>query len=390
MSEPRLYFDSAASTPLRPEVWEAMQPYFREKYGNPGSLHSFGQEAIRAVDESREKIAKALGVDFRQIIFTSSATEANNLALLGPLQAFKEKNPVSRPRLLISAVEHESVLEPAREMKKWGVDVIYLPVDSKGRVMKGALQKVLSPETFLVSIMYANNETGTVEEVEELVKIVKNYDSKILFHTDAAQAFGYLDICPKEIGTDMLTISSHKIPGPKGAAALFINDQRFVRPALYGGGQEFGMRSGTENVPALVGFGRAVEIAVRDRKEAHLEVLSLAERFLGKTKEVYNVSVNGEELNEPLRLPHILNLHFPGKHAETFLTQLDLKGIAASSGSACRSRAMSPSHVLQAMGLPPKRIEESIRVSFHQFLEEKDIDRGVKIIGEILSNERKI
>jgi cysteine desulfurase len=366
-----------------------MRPYFLEKFANPGSLHSFGQEAVRAVDESREKIARALRVDFRQIIFTSSATEANNLALLGRLQAFKEKNPNMRPRLVISAVEHESVLEPAQEMKKLGVDVMLLPVDEKGRVLRDALKKSLSPETFLVSVMYANNEVGTVEGVEELVKIVKNYDSKITFHTDAAQAFGYLDIYPEEIGVDILTVSSHKIHGPKGAAALFVKDVSFLRPMFYGGGQEFGLRSGTENVPALVGFAAAAELCVTERANACPETLALSERFLRKIRDVYNVSVNGEDLSGPGRLPHILNLYFPGETAEALLTAFDLKGLAASSGSACRARALTPSHVLRAMGLSRERISGSVRFSFDKFLGETDIDRGVKIISETLNHERK-
>lgn len=363
-----------------------MQPYFREKYGNPGSLHSFGQEAIRAVDESREKIAKALKADFRQIIFTSSATEANNLALLGRLQAFKEKNPNIRPRLIVSTVEHESVLEPAQEMKKWGVDVVVLPVDEKGKVIKDALKKALSPEIFLVSVMYANNEVGTAQGVEELLKIVKNYDSKIPFHTDAAQAMGYLDMYPAEIGVDMLTISSHKIHGPKGAAALFLRDTALLKPMLYGGGQEFGLRSGTENVPAIVGFAKAAELVVGEREGARFKALSFSEQFLRKIRGVYNVSINGEDLSGSLRLPHILNLYFPGKTAEALLTAFDLKGLAASSGSACGARALTPSHVLQAMGLPKERISGSVRFSFDKFLSEEDIDKGVKIIGEILNH----
>lgn len=390
MREPRLYFDSAASTPVRPEALEAMRPYFSEKFGNPGSLHSFGQEAIKAVDESREKIAKSLGADFREIIFTSSATEANNIALWGALRAFRERHPGVRPRLVISSVEHESVLEPAKAMKKEGVDVVVLPVDEVGRVIPESLKKVLSPEIFLVSVMYANNEVGTVQGVDELIEIVKSYSGDIPFHTDAAQAFAFMDISPKEIGADLLTVSSHKICGPKGAAALFAKDPAALRPLFFGGGQEFGLRSGTENVAAVVGFAKAAELAAGEREETQLEVLALAKRFFGKIEPLWNVSINGEGLDEPLRLPHILNLRFPGKDAQSLLTELDLGGFAASAGSACLSRSFTPSHVLRAMGFPEEHVKESIRISFGRFLKGEDIDSGVKIIETILNHERKI
>jgi len=269
-------------------------------------------------------------------------------------------------------------------MKKEGVDVIFLPVDGKGKVSQEALKKALSPETFLVSIMYANNEVGTVEPVDELVKTVKDYNPEILFHTDAAQALAFLDVIPKEIGVDMLTISSHKICGPKGAAALFVKNLSLLRPLLYGGGQEFGLRSGTENVPAVVGFAKAVELAVGEREKAHLEILALARRFFKKIKGVSNVSINGEGLDEPMRLPHILNLHFPGRSAESLLTELDLRGFAVSSGSACRARSLAPSHVLLAMGLSEERAKESIRISFGRFLSEEDVDEGVKILESVV------
>lgn len=383
MREPRLYFDYASTTPLRKEVEEAMRPWFGEAFGNPGSLHSFGQEAIRAVDRSRDLIAKALGADFRQILFTSSATEANNLALQGVVRKYCRERGVW-PRLIVSSIEHESVLEVARALGKQGADVIYLPVDAKGRVSLDALGKALSKNTALVSVMHGNNEVGTLQPIQEIGQVVRAFDKNILFHTDAAQSFAYVAASPGELGVDMMTISSHKLGGPKGAAALYVKDISKLEPILFGGGQEFGLRSGTENVPAIVGFSRAVELAVKERKSNYLHALTMSTKFFEALKRSARGEINGEDLHAPMRLPHILNVHFPGENSERLLTALDLAGLAASSGSACRARSLTPSYVLRAMGLSEDKAKESVRFSFGRETSEGDIDTGGKIIGQIV------
>lgn len=401
MSEPRLYFDSAASTPVRPEVWEAMQPYFREKFGNPGSLHSFGQEAIKAVDESREKIAKSLGADFRQIIFTSSATEANNLAFRGTIRKFwwnffkkVEKTGSYLPHLISTAIEHESVLETLKDVQDRGAaKVTILPVNENGLIDPSAIKNALTPQTILVSVMYVNNEVGTIEDIKKISSIVREFRGNSaypLLHTDAVQAPQFLSCNPDILGVDLMTLSSHKIYGPKGAALLYVRNTNLLSPLITGGGQEFGIRSGTENVPAIVGFAEAAELIMSEREALKDKISNLASRFVdGLRDSGVKFEINGFDVGNKSRISAILNLRFPGINAETFLTELDLKGFAASSGSACKARALTPSHVLQAMGLPGEKIKESVRISLHKFLTEEDIDRGVKIISETLSHSSR-
>jgi len=409
MKGKRIYFDYAATTPVGPEVLKAMQPYFKEKYGNPGSLHSFGQEATAAADKARETIAKTIGAPpaggFREIIFTGSATEANNLALRGVIKAYKTNKSY---RIIVSAIEHESVLETARDLEKDGVEVICLPVDKNGFVDLGKLKKSLNERTVLVSVMYANNEIGTIQPISKIGELISEFRKQKsefpLFHTDAVQAFQYLDCDVNKLGVDLMTLSAHKIYGPKGIGALFIKNQKskiknqnsgsdFIVPVITGGGQEFGLRSGTENIPAIVGFAKAAEIVLKNRNKELKRMTELRNYFWQELKKIYpKVEVNGYNLNgRPVQavlpknsLPNILNVYFPGLKAEDLLIKFDMAGIAVSAGSACRARSLEPSYVLRAMSFPENRIFQSLRFSFGRFTTLQEIKDAIKKMEKLL------
>ena len=433
----RYYFDYAASTPVDKKVLGAMLPYFSEKFGNAGSLHSFGQEAITAVDNAREIVARELGCPsdggFRQIVFTGSATEANNLAIKGAFLAakkyFKKNGIKGKPKIIVSAIEHESVLESARALMDEGAEVVYLPVDKNGFVREEALRESLDEKTAVVSIMLGNNEIGVIQPIKEISEIIINFrkgfgdrvsgivsdkNSKILnpsghtpypiFHTDAAQAFQYIDCNVDRLGVDLMTLSSQKIYGPKGAAALYAGDRvsglgfrgresNSLNPSGYwlasiisGGNQEFGLRSGTENVAAIVGFGEAVKITAKMRIKEAKRIAGLKAFFLRETKKtIPNVSINGAS-DAGRALPHIANINIPGRPAEELLARLDLAGFAVSTGSACRSRSAEPSHVILALGHEEVRARESLRISFGRDTKKSDI---LKLIKEVKRYERK-
>jgi cysteine desulfurase len=392
----RIYFDYAASTPVDPRVLRAMKPYFLKEFGNPGSLHSYGQKAIGAVDASREAIARMIGAEFREIIFTDSATEANNLALRGAVNFYKKNNvSAKQPRIIISSIEHESVLETARALENEGVEVMYLPVDKEGVVSLDTLKKALSENTILVSIMYVNNEIGTVQPLQEIAKIIadhkaknsaKNNPSKIypLFHADAAQAFQLFDCNVKTLGVDLMTLSAHKIYGPKGIGVLKITKE--LEPEITGGGQEFGLRSGTENVPAIVGFAKAMELAAETRAKEVKRLSELRKALWASIKKI----VPHAEINGPITAshsPHILNAYFKGHEAQDLLVKFDRAGIAVSSGSACRSRAIEPSYVLQALGFSKERATSSIRFSFGRQTTKGDVTKATKLFASIFRSK---
>jgi cysteine desulfurase len=402
----RIYLDHAATTPVDPRVLRVMEPYFSERFGNPGSLHAFGQEAIAVVDRSRETIAQALGVDFREIIFTGSATEANNLVLRGAVrgwQSSKGKGQGARPKIIVSAVEHESVIETARDLEKEGVDVVVIPVDGQGRIDMKKFARALDERTVLVSVMFAQNEVGTIQPITEISELLRNFresraighasrtassmvhDAWPLFHADAVQAFQFLPCRPDELGVELMTLSAHKLYGPKGVGMLYVRKKTPLRAVVTGGGQEFGFRSGTENVPAIAGFAEAVRIAetVRHKERERLSLL-MRGAWLGIHSAVRGATVNGAGVaNQKERLPNILNVHMPGMKAEELLTRLDLAGIAASSGSACSARAQEPSHALRAMGHSARRANESIRLSFGRQTTKRDIDTLVSVLKQL-------
>jgi cysteine desulfurase len=398
LSIPRIYLDFAASTPVDPEVERAMSPHFTEKFGNPGSLHSFGQEAMAALDKSRETITKSIGADFREIIFTGSATEANNLALRGAVGA----STVKRPRIIVSAIEHESVLETTRDLARGGVEVVYVPVDNCGVVSLEKLKSALNERTVLVSIMYANNEIGTIQPIAEIAEIVKDFHRRLsvggqvsdvgavspLLHTDAAQAFQFLDCNVRELGVDLMTLSAHKIYGPKGSGALYMKDGTKLTSATTGGGQEFGVRSGTENVPLIVGFAKAVELTAVARERESKRIGELRDYFWGELKKIYSkAELNGGQLSDVScqTLPNILNVYFPGHLAEDLLTKFDLGGLAVSAGSACRSRAVESSYVIEALGYSKDRAKRNIRFSFGRPTTREEVKNALKIIRGILA-----
>jgi cysteine desulfurase len=397
----RIYLDYAATTPVDPAVARAMGPYFSAKFGNPGSLHSFGQEAIAAIDRSRETIARSIGAEFREIIFTSSATEANNLALRGAVRAALKKDEKAgsagrNPRIIISAIEHESILETARDLEREGIEVIYLAVDRHGAVNLADLKRSLNDRTVLVSIMYANNEIGTIQPIAEIAKIIHEHSPKILFHVDAVQAFQLLDCNVQDLGVDAMTISSHKMYGPKGVGALYIrgnagaNTKKNIAPIISGGGQEFGLRSGTENVPAIVGFAKAVELADAARKKESKRIAALRRELWKGIKKIYpKAEINGgegssSEGHNATTLPNILNIYFPNHAAQDLLTRFDLAGLAVSSGSACRSRAMESSYVIEALGYTRDRAKSSIRFSFGRGTTKGEIAATLKLFSKIV------
>ena len=402
----RLYFDHAASTPVDARVLRAMRPYFSREFGNPGSLHSYGQKAIAAVDASREKIGALIGAKhFREIIFTSGATEANNLTLRGAVEFYKKDHPdVAHPRVIISSIEHESILETAQALERDGVEVITLPVNKEGVIDIVALKEALNEHTVVVSIMHVNNEVGTIQPLREIKFMIDAFRKELpgadaahpvaypLLHTDAAQSFPYLYCDVAMLGVDMMTLSAHKMNGPKGVGALYVRrDEKLFRESggfplaaqVSGGGQEFGVRSGTENVPGIVGFARAAELAAAARGKNATRVAALRDELWRRIK----AATPAAEINGPMgdaKAPHILNVCFPGCAAQDLLTRFDRAGLAASSGSACRSRAAESSYVIEALGYNKARAGSSIRFSLGKDTTKGGVIAAAKIIEKAL------
>jgi cysteine desulfurase len=353
----RIYLDHAATTPVHPEVLAAMIPYFTQVHGNPSSIHAFGREAKLAVNRFRDRIAELLDCAPQELVFTGSGSESDNLAVIGALRAMPAGGHV-----ITTSIEHHAVLNTFRYLESQGYDVTYLPADSYGRVDPARVEAALRPDTRLVSVMYANNEVGTLQPIETIGRILR--ERGIVFHCDAVQALGSLPIRLSQLPVDLMSFSAHKIHGPKGVGLLYVRGKTALRPMIHGGAQERKRRAGTENVPGIAGLAKALELAVHEipEKSARLDnlrshLLDVLHAELGEEAFV----VNGHPTE---RLPHILNLSFPGISAETMLMNLDLEGIAASGGSACSAGSLEPSHVLTAMGLPSERVRSAIRFSF--------------------------
>jgi len=394
----RLYFDHAASTPVGPRVLRAMRPYFSREFGNPGSLHSFGQKAIAAVDAARENIGKLIGAKhFREVIFTSGATEANNLALRGAVEFYKKNHLTgegadtsARPRIIISAIEHESVFETAKILEQQGAEVIKLPVNKEGVIDIVALKDALNEHTVVISVMHVNNETGTIQPLREIKFMIDAFRKESrrpeypLFHTDAAQSFAYLYCDVELLGVDMMTLSGHKMYGPKGVGALYVRQRVPLVGQVSGGGQEFGLRSGTENVPSIVGFAKAAQLAAAERGKTATRITALRDELWRRIKSIAPAA----EINGPAgdaKAPHILNIYFPGHAAQDLLTRFDRAGLAASSGSACRSRAVESSYVIEALGYDKARAASSIRFSLGKGTTKRHIVTAVRIIERALA-----
>jgi cysteine desulfurase len=377
----KIYLDYAATTPIDPRALKAMLPFLKEKFGNTMSLHSFGQEAKEALEESREIIADFIGAKPNEIIFTSSATESNNLALKGIAFANKERGN----RIIISSIEHPCVMESAKWLESQGFEITRLKVDKYGLVEPRDVKKAIKKGTILVSVMHANNEIGTIEPIEEIGRICKKRG--IYFHTDAAQTFGKIPVDVKRLNVDLLTASSHKIYGPKGAAILYIKEGTKISPLLHGGGHEMGLRSSTVNVAAIVGFAQATKIAKREMKREGKRLRKLKEKLI---KGILKIEGSHFVGHPEKSLPNIANFWFEGIEGESIVIELDLMGICASTGSACSSEKLEPSHVLLACGLKPWQAHGSLRLSLGRWTKEKDIDYLLKILPGIVEKLRKI
>ena len=381
-----LYLDYAATTPLNEEVLEEMLPFLKESFGNPSSLYFLGQKAKKAIETAREKVASFLNAKKREIIFTSSGTESNNLAFFGIVG----KN--SSAHIITSQIEHPSILQPCKELEKKGIKVTYLPVDTKGTIDIFALKNAIDKNTLLVSIMHANNEIGTIQPLEKISSIIqekkKQLKKEIYFHTDAVQSASLLPIDVEKLKIDLLTLSSHKIYGPKGAGALFVRKNTPFFPIILGGGQEMGLRSSTENVPAIVGFGKACFLAKKNRKKRREKLLSIQKILKEKLFEkVPHLVLNGHPVH---RLPN--NIHITVKYieGEAMLYHLDKEKIFVSTGSACSSSTLLPSHVLLAIGIPKELAHSSLRITFGEKTTKQDIEHFLNTFPKIAKNLRNI
>lgn len=391
----KIYLDYAATTPLDPEVLKVMLPYLKRDYGNPSSIHYFGQKARFAIDQAREILAKFLGAKSEEIIFTGSATEANNMAIFGLIEGLKEKSnfPADKLHIITSQIEHHAVLEPCQELEKKEVEVTYLAVDKEGIVKVSDLEKAIKENTVLISIMSANNEIGTIQPISEIGKVLRevnqNRKNKIYFHSDAVQAVNYLDCNVEKLGVDLLTLSGHKIYGPKGVGALYIRQDTPIKPLIYGGGHESGLRSGTENVAGIVGLAAAIKkIEDPKIKIQNIKIRQLRDKLIkGILKSIPDSKLNGSATE---RLPNNANFTFLGAEGEAMLIALDQKGIAVSTGSACSSKSLEPSHVLLALGLTPEEAHCSLRITLGRYTTKEEIEKVLKVLPPIVERLRKI
>ena len=384
MTEERIYLDYAATTPLDPRVLEAMMPYMTEHFGNPNSIHSFGREARRAIDEAREKIAQLLNCQPSEIVFTSGGTESDNLALRGVAEAYRHKGN----HIVTTAIEHHAVLRTCKALEDMGFFVTYLPVDEHGLVSPEQVAEAVNERTILVSVMHANNEIGTIEPIAEIVRAVKEKRPDTIVHTDAVQTVGHIPVDIQELGVDLLSFSAHKFYGPKGIGGLFVRKGvRFV-PQITGGGQERNRRSGTENVAAIVGMAKALELAVEEMPTELPRLQALRDELItGVLSRIPETRLNG---HPTLRLPHNANFSFRGIEGEALLLQLDLNGIAASSGSACSSGSLEPSHVLLALGLDYELAIGSLRITLGRFTTREHILRLLDLLPKVVEKLRAL
>lgn len=374
-----IYMDHAATTPVAKEVVEAMKPYFSQKFGNPSSMHALGQEAREALENSREAVVKFLGAKEEELIFTSGGTESNNLALKGVAFANRERGK----HIITSSIEHPCVLEACKWLETQGFEVTYLPVDEHGLVSLEELTAAMREDTILVSIMHANNEIGTIQQLEEIGKVCK--ESNAYFHTDAVQSFGKIPINIRNV--DLLSISAHKLYGPKGIGALFVRNSMEMEPILHGGGHEFGIRSGTENVAGAAGFAKAVELAKKDMKKESSRQVKLRDRLISGALEIPDSRLNGHPTK---RLPNNANLSFSYIEGEALVLRLSDKGVAASTGSACSSKDLEPSHVLTSIGLSHVQAHGSLRLTLGRQNTKDDVDYVVKTLPGIVQELRRM
>jgi len=374
----RVYLDNNATTPVLPEVLEAMRPYFGERFGNASSIHHHGQETRAAVERARESVAALLGCRASEVVFTSGGTEGNNLAVFGLAR--------SGDHVITSTIEHHAVLNACKHLAAKGCEVTYLPVDGRGLVDPADVKRAVRSNTKLITIIFANNETGVVQPVAEIGKIAAEAD--IYFHTDAVQAAGKAPIDVNKVGCDLLTISGHKFHGPQGVGALYVRKGTQLEPMLYGGSHERSRRAGTENVPGIVGLGKAAELASAGLEFGDdLKMAAARDRLERELLKIEGTGLNGE--GAP-RVPNTTNIYFDGIEGEALVIALDLKGLAVSTGAACSSGAIEPSHVLTAMGLRPDRAKASIRFSLGKQNTSEDVDFALGLIPETVGRLREL
>lgn len=385
MSNEHIYLDSAASTPVADEVIAEMLPFMKQQYGNPSSIHRFGRETTRAIQLARKRVAGLVGASPREITFTSGGTEADNLALKG---AMMQTGGQKKNRIITSSIEHDAILEPCKDLERMGIQVTYLPVTGEGLVRPSDFKDIISQhdDVALVSIMYANNEVGTVQPIKELADIV--HRASALFHTDAVQATGKVPINVKSLGVDMMSMSSHKINGPKGVGALYVRSGLNIMPIIHGGGQEMSLRSGTENVPGIVGFGKACELAAKRMSEYQQHVAGLRDYLVELVlQEIPHSRLNGSRID---RIPNNAHFTFFGVNGEDLIIKLDENGVAASTGSACSVKKQKPSHVLKAMRFSYEEITGSLRLSLGMHNTKEEIDRTVLALSSVVQELREL
>jgi len=378
----KIYLDYAATTPVDPRVLKAMTPYFNSKFGNPASLHNFGQEANESLEKSRVIVADFIKAKPEEIVFTSSATESNNLALKGTAFA----NRFRKKHIITTQVEHDCVLESSLWLKTQGFEVDFLPVNKYGLIDLNQLKKTIKKDTLLISVIHGNNEIGTVQDIKSIGKICK--ENNIYFHTDASQSIGKVDIDVSQLNIDLLTASSHKIYGPKGVAMLYVKKGVLIDPILHGGGQEKNLRSSTVNVAGIIGFTKAVEILKKDGKQENKRLKKLRNLLIKEIlKNIKDTHLNGHPSQ---RLSNNINISFSGVEGESLMLELDHYGIAVSTGSACSSKTLEPSHVLLATGLSPFKAHGSVRISLGRYTTKSDIDYLIKTLKKSTEKLRKI
>lgn len=378
----RIYLDYAATTPLDPEVFEKMKPFESQNFGNPSSLHSFGREAGKALDESRKQIASLINAQPDEIIFTSGGTESDNLAIKGAAFANRKKGN----HIITSGIEHHAVHETCKYLETCGFDVSYIGTDKDGIVKPDEIKKALKKDTILISIMHANNEIGSIQPVEEIGKLTREYG--IIFHTDAVQSTGHIDTDVEQLNVDLLSASAHKFYGPKGVGFLYKKNGIILAPQLHGGSQEFGLRASTQNLPGIAGMAHALEIAVKDMHTESKRQIFLRDKLINSILDnIPNTKLNGHRMQ---RLPNNANFSFSFIEGEAILLGLDFEGIAASSGSACSSSSFAPSHVLEAIGLDVETARGSVRFSLGKYTTDEDIDFTISSLEKIITRLRKM
>ncbi|NMA34195.1 MAG: cysteine desulfurase NifS [Clostridiaceae bacterium] len=382
MSARSIYFDHAATTHVKREVLEAMLPYFSENYGNPSTVYTIGRTSKKAIEEARETVARIIGAEPREIFFTGSGTEADNWAVKGAAYANMKKGK----HIITTSIEHHAVLHACQYLESEGFEVTYLPVDEYGLVTPGQVEAAIRPDTILISIMFANNEIGTIQPIAEIGRIAR--EKGICFHTDAVQAMGNIKINVSELNVDMLSMSAHKFYGPKGVGALYVRKGVKLTSFMHGGAQERGRRASTENVPGIIGLAKALELADMNMEQHNRKLVALRDRTIEEIeKKIPFVRLNG---HREKRLPGNVNFSFEFIEGESLLLMLDLKGIAASSGSACTSGSLDPSHVLLAIGLPHEKAHGSLRITFGDENTDEDVDYLMEVLPEIVRRLREM